>query len=152
MLCSCITSPGSLRPLRTVHASFPAYGSSPTKALLFQREPGSKYIHICFLSELTKQPIHKMRWGAHDEFSFSFICFPQFIGSVKFFAIKHQLKVSKTFAPSNVSTVIRTITVRHSLCSTSLSCVSLCLAVKVLSRLPTRGSWEKAPGFHVPYQ
>jgi hypothetical protein len=32
--------------------------------------------------------------GAHDDFSPSFICFPQFIGSVKYFAIKHQLKVS----------------------------------------------------------
>jgi hypothetical protein len=62
-----------------------------------------------------------MRWGAHDEFSFSFICFPQFIGSVKFFAIKHQMKVSQTFAYSNLPTVICTITVQHSLRSTSLS-------------------------------
>jgi hypothetical protein len=62
-----------------------------------------------------------MRWGAHDEFSFSFICLPQFIGSVKYFAIKHQMKVSQTFAYSNLPTVICTITVQHSLRSTSLS-------------------------------
>jgi hypothetical protein len=65
--------------------------------------------------------------GAHDDFSPSFICFPQFIGSVKYFAIKHQLKVSLAFACSDFATAICTITVQRSLRSTSLSDVCAAL-------------------------
>lgn len=142
-----IATPGSVSPLRTAHASFPAYGSGPTKALLFQREPGHKYKSNCVLSELTKQPIHKMRWGAHDEFSSSFICFPQFIGSVKLFAIKHPSKVSLAFACNYNSIAIHLITRWHSLRSTSLSGVSRCLAVTVLSWSLSRRE-RRASTFH----
>ena len=41
---------------------------------------------------------------------------------------------------------------QHSLCPTSLSDISLCLTVKVLSRLLTRSSWERVPGFRVPHK
>ena len=111
------------------------------------RTQPQKYI-FCNLSDNSKQPTHIMCWGAHDEFTSSFICFPQFIGSVKFFAIKHQLKVSMAFASNTVSTAIHTITVQYSLRSTSLSDVSRCLTVTVLSQLLTRSSWEITSGFH----
>jgi hypothetical protein len=65
--------------------------------------------------------------SAHDEFSSSFICFPQFIGSVKFFAIKHPSKVSTAFACNNNSIAIHLITRWHSLRSTSLSDVCAAL-------------------------
>jgi hypothetical protein len=74
-----------------------------------------------------------MRRGAHDRFTSSFICFPQFIGSVKFFAIKHQSKVSLAFACNYISIAIHLITRWHSLRSTSLSDDPRCLAVTVLS-------------------
>jgi hypothetical protein len=44
-----------------------------------------------------------------------------------YFAIKHQLKVSKAFACSDFATAICTITVQHSLGSTSLSDVCAAL-------------------------
>jgi len=76
--------------------------------------------------------------------------FFQFIGSIKTFAIKHQLKVSGLSPRDDVSITIRLVTNRPSLCSTSLSGVSQCLTVMVLSRLFTRNKWERAPGFRVP--
>jgi hypothetical protein len=48
------------------------------------------------------------------------------------------------------STTIRLVTNRPSLVSTSLSDVSQCLTVMVLSLSFTRNVWERAPGFHVP--
>lgn len=88
--------------------------------------------------------------SAHDEFASSFICFLSLTGSVKLLAIKHQLKVSGLSPRDDVSTTIRLITNRPSLVSTSLSDVSQCLTVMVLSLLFTRNRWERAPGFHVP--
>jgi hypothetical protein len=66
----------------------------------------------------------------------------------RFLAIKHQLEVSRTFVRSTVSTAICTITVQHSLDPTSLSGVSRCLAVTVLTAIMA----VRAPGFHVPYK
>jgi hypothetical protein len=45
--------------------------------------------------------------SAHDEFSFSFICFLPFAGSVKKFAIKDQMKVGSVFSCDDVSGVAR---------------------------------------------
>ncbi len=45
-LYSTLGAPGSLRPLRTVRASFPAYGSSPFKAIPAKGYPAMIY---CFL-------------------------------------------------------------------------------------------------------
>jgi hypothetical protein len=41
--------------------------------------------------------------SAHDEFSFSFICFLPFAGSVKKIAIKDQMKVGSVFTCDDVS-------------------------------------------------
>jgi len=137
-------------PLRTVRDSFPSYGSSTNKAHSVKVNPVANY--FCNLSDNSLQPTHLLRRGAHDKFSFSFICFPQFIGSVKFLTIKHQTKVSAAFACGNVATAIHLITRWPSLYLSSLSGVSRCLTVTVLSRLFTRNRWEKAPGFHVPHK
>jgi hypothetical protein len=66
--------------------------------------------------------------SAHDEISFSFICFLPFALVLSFFlAIKHQLKVGKAFACSDFATAICAITVQRSLCPTSLSDVCAAL-------------------------
>ena len=53
-------------------------------------------------------------------------------GSTNSFAIKHQTKVSSAFACGDITSTIHLITRWHSLCLSSLSDVSPCLAVRVL--------------------
>ncbi len=63
-------------------------------------------LQICNLSDVSLQPIRILCQGAHDEFSFSYIFLPQFIGPKKFLAIKHHPKVSVACACGNVTTAI----------------------------------------------
>ncbi len=93
--------------------------------------PKLSQLQICSLSDVSLKPIRIRSRGAHDEFSFSYICFSQFIGSKKFLAIKHQTKVSIAFACGNVAPAIHLITRWPLLCLSSLSDFSRCLTVTV---------------------
>jgi len=78
------------------------------------------------------------RGSAHDEYTFSFICFLPLSGSKKISCHKAPDKGQRGFRLSRICGTIHPITRWPSLRLSSLSDVSLCLVVKVFSLLFTR--------------
>jgi hypothetical protein len=118
-------------PLRTVHVSFPTYGSSPTKAL--RKDPAARST-IELPSQYASAVVTPVvRWSANQWRSRVFsggdapsiglaavvICFPP---RSRFHILSCDVRPvgrGLTFVPGDVPTRIRTVTVRHSLLPTS---------------------------------
>ncbi|GEM_PF-3588255 len=82
-------------PLRTVHASFPAYGSSPCK-LLFYQKPVAGIVGIPHHLRNTHSEPSDMTYampGAAPATFVAVICFLRTQGSPKFLTIRHRPEV-----------------------------------------------------------
>jgi hypothetical protein len=118
-------------PLRTVHVSFPTYGSSPTKAL--RKDPAARST-IELPSQYASAVVTPVvRWSANQWRSrvfqagthrasaspLSSFAFPP---RSRFHILSCDVRPvgrGRTFVPGDVPTRIRTVTVRHSLLPTS---------------------------------